>query len=279
MNSLVKAVLDRLLEDIDAGKNPWKKSWKGGGGLPSNATTSRNYRGINTLILWLAEQDGSYAASRWATFKQWAGAGRHVRKGEKGTSILFYKILEKGEGADATRFPMLRVSWVFNEQQLVEAEAQPEVAQPTPDERHAAAQLWFDGAGIKLCAGTPSYSQVPDMVSMPSPADFTSLDEYWATLFHEGVHWTGHKTRLDRSLVGHGVDRFAYAREELTAEIGAAFMNAEFGIDTVKNNAAYLRGWLKDFDDKREAIFTAAKQAGAAFELLTAKRQAMEVAA
>lgn len=279
MNTLVRQVLDRLVADIEAGKNPWKKSWKGSSGLPMNGTTGKIYRGVNTLILMLASMEKGFASNRWGTFRQWGGDGRYVRKGEKGTPIVFYKVVEKGEGDDATRFPMMRVSWVFNEAQLDGAEAEPQEAEPTPPEqRHALAQAWFDGTGIVLHPGTPSYAPILDRLMMPKASDFTDLDEYWSTLFHETVHWTGHPKRLNRPVAIHQVGT-AYAAEELVAEIGAAFMGAHFGIDTEKNNAAYLRGWLKEFDDKRVAIFEAAKQAGKAFEFLTSTDMTMEQAA
>lgn len=282
MNSLVTQVLDRLVAEIEAGKNPWKKSWTGGGGMPSNAVTRKTYRGINTLLLWMAGLDKGYATNEWATLKQWGGAGRRIRKGEKGTPILFYKILEKGEGDEKSRFPMMRVSWAFNRAQLDQAEAEPCVAQPQPDEHHARAQAWFEGSGIKLGgAGGPGYSPLLDMIAMPPASSFDSLDEYWTTMFHEGVHWTGHKSRLDRFGPVFGVKGSeTYAAEELVAEIGAAFMGAEFGIDTEKNNAAYLRGWLSEFKDKRQAILTAARDAGKAYEfLINLQQQQQEQAA
>ena len=279
MNSLVTQVLDRLVADIEAGKNPWKKSWKGSSGMPLNGTTDRTYRGINTLILWLEADAKGFSSNRWGTFKQWGGAGRYVKKGEKGTPIVFYKVIEKGQGDDATTFPMLRVSWVFNETQLDGEAAQPQAAEPpTPEDKHIRAMAWLDGLGIKIGQGAPAYIPALDELRMPMPSEFTSLDEYWATLFHESVHWTGHKLRLNRKLIGQGAG-LDYAAEELVAEIGAAFLNASFGIDTEKNNAAYLRGWLSKFDNKREAIFEAAKQAGRAFEFLTVQPQAMEQAA
>lgn len=280
MNSLVKEVLDRLVADIEAGRNPWKKSWKGGAGLPSNGVTRRTYRGINTLMLWVAEMKAGYGSSSWATFKQWGGQGRFVRKGEKGTPILFYKMLEKGEGEDARSIPMLRVSWVFNEAQLDEPAAEPQVTEPpAPEQRHAAAQEWFEGLGIEVHPGQPSFTPGKDRLMMPAASAFTSPDEYYSTLIHETVHWTGHKSRLNRLTftVLNGSEN--YAREELVAEIGAAFLGAHFSIDTERNNAAYLRGWLKDLPDKREAIFTAARHASAAFEFLTTPRQQMEQAA
>lgn len=279
MNRLVTEVLDRLVAEIEAGKNPWKKSWKGGG-MPLNGTTRKTYRGINTLILWLAAEEKGYASNEWATFKQWGANGTYVRKGEKGTPIVFYKILEKGEGEEKDTFPMLRVSWVFNRAQLDGAEAEPQAAQPQPPEqRHAAAQAWLEGSGIQLVEGKPSYAPIADRIFMPKTTAFISLDEYWATLFHECVHWTGHKSRLARLQPIIDLDQRGYAAEELVAEIGAAFMNAEFGIDTEQNNAAYLRGWLSKFEDKRQAIFTAAKEAGRAFEYLTRQQQQLEQAA
>lgn len=281
MNRLVTEVLDRLVADIEAGKNPWKKSWKGGSGLPTNATTKRMYRGVNTLMLWIAEKDHGFSSSNWATYKQWAGAGQKVRGGEKGTAIVFYKVREVGEGDDARSIPMLRVSWVYNEAQLAGEAAEPSVAQPpSQEERHVQAQQWFDGTGAKLSVSInrqPSYMPGEDMICMPDADAFTSLDEFYSTLFHETSHWTGHKTRLARDM-GGGYGSISYAREELVAEIAAAFMGAHFGIDTEKNNAAYLRNWLQKFDDKREAIFTAAKDAGRAFEFLTTPRQQQEAA-
>lgn len=282
MNRFVSDVLDRLVADIEAGKNPWKKSWKGGaGGMPLNGTTGRTYKGINTLLLWMAGMDKGYGSNRWATFKQWGGTGRYVRKGEKGTQILFYKVLEKGEGEDATRIPMLRVSTVFNEQQLDEDMTVEPEDPPNPEERHMLAQAWFCGMNIKLVPGAPSYSPILDHIAMPKTSDFTTLDEYWSTLFHETVHWTGHKSRLARPHIGTAASMAdePYAAEELVAEIGAAFMGAHFGIDTEQNNAAYLRGWLSKFTDKRQAIFTAAKDAGRAFDFLTQQPAAMEQAA
>lgn len=282
MNSLVTAVLDRLVREIEAGKNPWKKSWKGSShGLPSNATTKKSYRGINTLLLWLAQSDHGYTSSRWATYKQWSGAGHQVKKGEKGTPIVFWKILERGEGEEKRNVPLLRVSWVFNETQLTGEEEVIALPVLTPDERHAKAQAWFDQSGIRLgtSIGNPCYSPMLDVICMPPAASFTSLDEYWATMFHEGVHWTGHKSRLARNMVPFAKQSQDYAREELVAEIGAAFMNAEFGIDTEQNNAAYLKGWLSVLPDKHEAIFMAAKHASAAFDYLTKQDAMMEQAA
>lgn len=248
--------------------------------MPVNALTGRTYRGINTLLLWIAGENGGYASNRWATFKQWQEKGRVVAKGSKGTTIVFYKILEKGEGEDKSSFPMLRCSWLFNEAQLEAldtAEAEPQVTEPTPDERIIRAANWHGQLGMKIGQGTPAYVPAMDTVLMPMPSDFTSLEEYWSTLFHETVHWTSHKTRLDRKLVFER-SSLDYAAEELVAEIGAAFIGAEFGINTEENNAAYLRHWLGQFEDKRQAIFTAAKDASRAFEFLTHQQQ-MEQAA
>lgn len=277
MNSLVKETLDRLVTEIESGKNPWRKSWKGGGGMPTNGVTGHTYRGINTLLLWVAGERAGYSSNRWATFKQWQEKGRAVQKGSKGTTILFYKILERGEGEDKSSFPMMRCSWLFNEWQL-EGGAEEPGPEPTPEERHVRALAWTSTLGIKVGQGAPAYIPGIDELRMPMPGDFTDLDEYWASYFHEAVHWTGHKSRLDRPMVFDKSD-IKYAAEELVAEIGAAFLNAEFGIDTAENNAAYLRHWLGQFTDKREAIFSAAKQASRAFEFLTVQPVQLEEAA
>jgi antirestriction protein ArdC len=279
VNNLVSKVIDRLVAEIEAGRNPWRKSWKQrGGGLPLNAVTRKTYKGINAPLLWLEQDDRQFTSNRWATFKQWGGAGLHVRKGEKGTPIIFWKVLEKGEGEDKSRFPMMRVSWVFNEAQLDGAKAQPPAAEPTPGERHAAAAEWFRGLGVTMVQGAPSYLPTFDNIRMPPPADFTDLDEYWSTLFHETVHWTGHKSRLARPMPAITMDRAGYALEELVAEIGAALISAHFGIDTEKNNAAYLRGWLQHTPDKRLAILSASTMAAKAYDFVTVPQQ-MEQAA
>lgn len=276
MNQLVSKTLDRLVAEIDAGRNPWKKSWKGGGGMPVNAVTRNRYRGVNTLLLWLAAEESGWTSMRFASFKQWGGQGRYVRKGEKGTPIIVYRVVDRpDEEGGAYRFA--RVSWVFNEAQLDGAEAEPQIAQPAPPEqRHAAAMTWFEGAGITLHPGKPAYNWLLDQMTMPAASDFTDLDEYWSTVFHESVHWTGHKSRLGRKLSLLPSD---YAFEELVAEIGAAFMNAEFGIDTVENNAAYLRHWLGQVEDKRVAISRAASEASKAFDFLITSQNLAEQAA
>ena len=277
MNSLVTKILDQLVAEIEAGRNPWTKSWKGQGGLPENGVTGHRYRGLNTLLLWLSAMDKGWPSLRFASFKQWGGQGRFVKKGEKGTPIIFYKMVEKRDEEGSYR--MARVSWVFNEAQLDGTAAEPPVAQqPTPEQRHRRAADWVEMSDIRIQGGNPCYSPTFDVVYIPGHYHFESLDEYFSTLFHEAVHWTGHKKRLAREM-GTLKESPAYAMEELVAEIGAAFMNAEFGIDTMKNNAAYLRGWLSAFPDKRQAIAKAAKLAADAFEYLTKQQQVMEEAA
>jgi len=272
MNNLVAKVLDDLVTEIENGTNPWHKSWSGSAGMPVNATTKREYRGMNVLALWLKSNKMAYASNEWATYKQWGGAGHYVKEGEKGTPILYYRTLEKEQtNGDVKQIPMLRVSWVFNAAQVKGYE--PAKRDPVQHEqRHMLAGAWWTTRKIVVGQGAPSYVPFLDVINMPDASTFDDLDEYWCTLFHEAVHWTGHKTRLNRTAFGEHANKSKlseeYALEELVAEIGAAFVSAHFGIYTTKNSGAYLRDWLRKFADKRITLMTAARLASEAFTYL-----------
>jgi len=279
---LHQEITDKIVAAIEAGAGQWRMPWVGQqGGLPYNATTSARYRGVNVLSLWLASTAAGYPMGAWGSYRQWAEKGAQVRKGEKGTVVVFYKPLavtretESGE-TETDQIPMLRYSHVFNVAQVdgfeIERPALPALAQ-----RIEAAEAFVSrtGAIIRYGMGRASYSPSLDRVAMPDweafidTATATATENAYGTLLHELTHWTGHEKRCARDFSKRfGSD--AYAAEELVAELGAAFLCARLGItaEPRADHAEYLAHWLKILRGDKRAIFTAASKASAAVDYL-----------
>lgn len=276
-------VTDRILAALEAGTKPWAMGWNNAGGglaLPRRAT-GQHYRGINVLLLWGAAEERGYTGQHWFTFKQAIDLGGNVRKGEKGTRIVFFKTLDvtkendAGE-AEAHRIPLLRTYTVFNYDQC---ENLPDRFKPAPlrlvegkerDEAREAA-LRSCGAEIVEAGNSAFYQPGLDRVTMPTFDRFHTAGNFLATLAHELCHWTGHKSRLDRDQRG-GFGSPAYAAEELVAELGAAFVGARLGIvgEHIENHAAYLGHWIKALRGDKRAIFKAAAAAQLAADMVLA---------
>lgn len=284
-------VTDKIIAAIEAAQasgNRWRLPWRKVDGLqigrPHNATTRNAYHGINTALLWMAADEAGYTDARWATFKQWQAVGAHVRKGERGTQVVFYKKLDikDRETGEKKSIPLLRFSYVFN---IAQVENVPErLTNPAPvealtgAERIAAVDAFIAATGADIRHGGNSAFYVPsmDFVQMPKPEQFTgdaqrATEGYYSTLLHELGHWTGHKSRLDRNHSG-GFGSKAYAFEELIAELSAAFMCADLGISNEprEDHAQYLASWLKCLRDDPRAIFKAAAAAEKAAAFLHA---------
>lgn len=273
---LYQNVTDRIVAQLEAGTLPWVKGWSTTGSMvPMNATTDRPYSGINVLLYWAAAEQG-WARPRFLTFKQAKDAGGHVRKGEHGMPLYFFKqlmVADKSTGEEKA-VPMLREYTVFNVSQcegLADRITDGAGAAFTNrGEREALADQFIasTGADFREGAGVPCYVPSKDFITVPRFAAFRDQPEFYAAAFHELVHWTGHKSRLDRDLKTR-FDTAAYAMEELVAELGAAFLCAEFGLDNAHaNQAAYLDSWLKVLKADNRAIFTAASKAQKAADYL-----------
>lgn len=284
MNQLIEATLEAMLERIDNGKGDWIKEWVGGG-APRNAATGRHYRGINILLLWSARQSSAYSTNEWATYKQWLSVGKQVRKDQKSSTIFIMKdALKKGGDRDnkEDHYRLLRCAFVFNREQLTDPVVE-RVPPLPPEEKHARCATTVARTGARISDGPDAiYYNTSDRIEIPPAPRFTAWDTYYGTLFHELVHWTGHKSRLDRGM--GEANHYRYAEEELVAELGAAFLCAEHDIinlDTTENSAAYIRHWLaKAKGDRGSALMTAASAASKAVEFImpeTAAKQ--EVAA
>lgn len=278
-----QAVTDRIVAAIESAGDftrPWIASDGASMKRPINIASAKPYNGVNILSLWVAAQACGFASNLWGTYRQWQERGCQVRRGEKSSLIVFYKKLEferadeeTGEPANAERL-MARASFVFNAAQVdgfrLESTPLPEAAgfDSIPNaERFAAAT----GARIEEGGEAACYVPSMDKIRMPDRRRFIGsetrpADEaYYATLFHELIHWSGAKSRLDRDLSGRfGTE--AYAMEELVAELGAAFLSSELEIsgEPRADHACYIANWLKVLKNDKRAIFTAASQASQA---------------
>lgn len=271
---LYATVTASILAQLEAGAAPWVKPWSGrafGGNMPRNASTGRAYSGVNVPLLWMAQEAGAYASPRWLTFKQAIDAGGNVRKGEKGSTVVFVSAIEREqEGADGEaetrRIPFLKRYTVFNVAQcdgLPAAMVAGEVVAPRNQaERIELADEFLTATGATIVEGHGEAYYMPgaDRISLPAFASFKSADHFYNTAFHELGHWTGAKARLDRDLRGRFGDQ-AYAAEELVAELCAAFLSAEFGFDGDLRHAGYVASWIKLLKSDNRAFFTAAAKA------------------
>lgn len=278
-----QAVTDKIIATLEAGEHgDWQCPWhKTGGSLPKNALTGKAYRGINTLALWCEGQARSYGDSRWATYRQWSELGAQVRRSEKSSLIVFFKEIE-GDADDNRRRFVARASYAFNAAQV---DGAPE-AEPLPAPRNWSLPKTFEGfvraTGASITHGGDVACYVPteDRIVLPARKRFASAQGYASTAAHELVHWSGAKGRLDRDLSGR-FKTAAYAAEELIAELGAAFLNAEHGIEAEPHptHASYLASWLKLLKEDSRAIFTAASAASRAACYLTGLQAEMAKAA
>jgi antirestriction protein ArdC len=232
-------------------------------------------------MLWLAAEEKGFASPTWMTFKQAQELGGHVRKGEHGSQVVYANIIEKTEladdGSEATRsIPFLKGYTVFCVDQIDGLPAQYEAKPPpqftTSVERIAHADAYFaeTKADIQYRGNQAFYSSLGDYIQMPPIVAFRDAESFYATLGHECIHWTRHPTRLDRDF---GRTRFGdegYAKEELVAELGAAFLCADLELtpEVRDDHAAYIASWLKALKDDKRLIVQAASHAQRATDFL-----------
>jgi antirestriction protein ArdC len=276
MRDLYSEVSARIVAELERGAAPWVKPWSATAGqnVPQNAVTNRPYSGCNVILLWLARSRG-WSTPRFLTFKQAIEAGGNVRKGEHGTKVVFIKQLhvQDDEEADARIVPMMREYTVFNVDQCESLPESIKAGRPmrirNSDTRDALADQFLrsTGADIREGHGEAYYAPGQDFISMPAFGSFKGADHFYNVVFHELSHWTGHKSRLDRDLK-HRFGERAYAAEELVAELGAAFLSAEFGFDGDVRSAGYIATWIDLLKSDKRAFFTACNKASKAAEYL-----------
>lgn len=268
LQALYESVTQSIITELERGAVPWTKVWdsQAGAFLPVNTFTGRHYNGINIPILWDRAIRSGYSSHSWMTFKQALAKGAAVRKGERGTTVVFVKKLPPKEEGEKP-ITMLKTHSVFNIAQI-DGLPEPDPPQERPlHERHASVEDFVQATKAKIQHGhyEPCYIPSEDAVCLPAREHFKADEHYYATLLHECVHWTG--PRLERNL--H--NRFGtkdYAAEELVAELGAAFLCAHLGIQGELRHAGYIQSWLKLLREDDKAIFTAASKASEAANYL-----------
>ena len=280
MPNVYEVITGRIIKQLESGTAPWHKPWKARGksGLPRNLVSGREYRGINVWTLF----SSAYANPQWLTFRQARQLDGHVRQGEVGLPIVYWKFgkreVEDDDEIMEKRSVLCLYYTVFNIEQcegLKIRPAEPAEKQPQVQPLEACEQIvanWRGKPVIKHGGDCASYSKVLDYVQMPERTCFDSVEEYYSTLFHELTHSTGHPARLNRSSLTD-FERFGdhnYSREELVAEMGAAFLAGYCGIEnrTINNSAAYLANWLKALKDDSRMVLVAASQAQKAADLI-----------
>ncbi len=275
-NDIQQQITDTIINMMETAGADWSKEWSAVD-APHNIASGKNYTGINTLVLSAGAVVRGYKSNVWGTYKQWADKGAQVKKGEKATGGIFYKTLEikDKETDEKKRIPMLREFKLFNADQ-VEGYDIPATVKLDPVERDLNVDRYVAATGAAIGHGGDSAFFMPgeDRIQMPRIETFTSTNAYYATLLHELTHWTGHKSRLDR--LTHA--RFGsedYAKEELVAELGAAFQCQLLGVtsEPMENHAKYLNSWIKVLKDDKKAIFKASALAQKAVTLVESYSQ------
>jgi antirestriction protein ArdC len=278
--SVYQIITDRIIGLLEKGTVPWHQPWHENHRLPRNLVSNKEYRGINIFLLHAM----AYESPFWLTFHQAIQLGGHVRPGERSCPVVFWKWLdgENKESGETKRVPLLRYYAVFNVTQCEGLEMHlPKLEQPLrPHTPIAAAQQVVKG--MPLCPaikhGMPRafYAPSEEWVGMPAPEKFHSDEEYHCVLFHELTHSTGHPSRLNRKEIreNNNFGSQRYGREELVAEMGAAFLCGHAGIAdlTLNNSAAYIQGWLKKIKEDARLVVQSAAQAQKAADFILGRK-------
>jgi antirestriction protein ArdC len=279
---LYSIVTNKILEGLKRGEIPWRKPWKGCG-RPSNFISKKPYRGINQILLWLDMQANGYKSGYYLTFNQVKAKGGRVKKDSKSQLIIFWSFIKKDLNEIDTitgkrkqqQYAILKYHRVFNVEQC-EGLKLPEDKNPIDtfnkiQECENIVTGYSNRPEIRHGIARAYYSPGDDYINMPNQTSFYSEEEYYSTLFHELVHSTGHKDRLDRADITAGAFGDAnYSREELTAEIGTAFICTIAGIDnsTIENSQAYINNWIKALENDEKMIVLASGKAQKAVDYM-----------
>lgn len=274
-------ITNAIVAALEAGVVPWRQPWTADVDAPRSLSSRKPYRGVNVfLLMWMSMAKG-YTSPWWGTYKQIAERGGQVRKGEKGTAVVFWRMLEVKDAAakdGKKKIPMLRHFTVFNADQCDELKV-PELAPQiefVPWKRAEKNLRGYlkSGTGPKLMHGSSkaAYSPLRDTVIMPKPTTFVSSEAYYSVFFHELTHSTGHETRLKREGIVGTDTTFGtemYGKEELIAEMGAAFLCGETGVPPqIEMSAGYIAAWLKTIKGDPKLVIAAAGAAQRAADLI-----------
>ena len=277
-------VTNAIIDELERGVRPWLKPWNaehaaGRITRPLRAN-GQPYKGVNVLMLWMAAELQGFAAPIWMTFNQARDLGAHVKKGSKGSMVVYADRIsrtETGDDGEETERDIyfMKGYTVFNVEQVeglpahFYATATPQL---DPVERIESADLFFanTGADIRHGGNQAYYASEKDYVQMPPFISFKDAESYCSTLGHELCHWTKHPSRLDRDFGRKKFGDEGYAREELVAEIGSAFLCCDLGLtpEPREDHASYIGHWLSVLKEDKRAVFHAAAHAQKAVDYL-----------
>ncbi|MDD5596573.1 MAG: zincin-like metallopeptidase domain-containing protein [Victivallaceae bacterium] len=283
MRDIYQEITNRIIAELENGNIPWHCSWRPAEWRCRNLVSGRAYRGINAILL----SNLPYESPFYLTLRQLRKLGGELRTNVSATEVVFWMLFEKDEN---TRIPLLRFYQIYN---LEQTRGIPEKYIPYLPPKYklefnpieTAEEIiagYIDGPEVIHGGDDACYSPLPDWIRMPNRSAFKSEEEYYSTLFHEQTHSTGHSSRLNRP----GMDRVefgsdTYSKEELIAEMGAAFLCAYSGIEntTIKNSSAYIRSWLERLRSDKKLVVQAAQKAQKAADYILKVGQIQEKAA
>lgn len=275
-------VTAQIITAIETGVSTWRMPWHTSGKFafsPINVASKKPYRGINTLCLWAAAQAKGYERGEWATYQQWQERKAQVRKGEKATTVVFWKFAnnsaeteDDGDGhtASSSRLLFTRGYSVFNAAQVDGYTPKADLDVPI-EQRIESAEQFFSRINARVAhqGNRAFYSPADDAITLPPFAAFYTPVDYYSTRAHETGHWTSHAGRCNREL-GKRFGDSAYSVEELIAELTAAFVCAHLGLSSEPrpDHAQYIASWLGVLKTDKRAVFTAASQAQKAADFM-----------
>jgi len=280
VSDIQKEVTNKVVSALENGVKPWEQPWQNEHvelSLPFNASTGLPYRGINILMLWMSSLERNFTSAQWITFNQARAEGWKIKKGSIGEKVCFYQskqveeVNTEGDVVEKT-IPYLKAFTVFNMDDVDVGDGEPVLKTDLAKNFQSRALNYSRQSGVEIVhgGGIACYYPSIDQVRMPPSDRFKTPDGWAVTLAHELIHSTGAKSRTDRiSWVSkkYSVNGDQYAFEELVAELGAAFIGAEYGFSGSHHmHASYLDHWLKVLKADQTAIFKAASKASKAVE-------------
>jgi antirestriction protein ArdC len=279
-----KRITDKIIADLEEGVRTWMKPWNAGITAERITRPLRHngipYSGINILMLWAEGVSQGFSSPIWMSFRQATQLNAHVKKGEKGSLVVYANSITRTEqdasGEDSEReIHYMKSYTVFNVEQVEGLPAyyyQQSEMKTTPVERIVHAEEFFKAtkAEIRYRGDRAYYSCDGDYIQMPVIEAFRDAESFYATLAHESAHWTKHSSRLDRDFGRKQWGDEGYAREELVAELSSAFLCTDLGItpEVRDDHASYIATWLTVLKNDKRAIFSAAAHAQKAVDFL-----------
>lgn len=271
--TVYEMVTERIIEELEKGSIPWERPWRGTRSGAYNFVTKRSYSLMNQMML---KHRGAYG-----TFKQWTEKGGKIRKGEKSEIVVFWKFQiveeenEKTGEKEEKKIPMLRYYNVFHISQVDGVELKEELPEVEPIESAEKIKRdYVEREHIKIleyATNEAFYSPSGDFIQVPERGQYKDANEFYSTLYHEMVHSTGHKNRLNRLEKDAHFGNEVYSKEELVAELGSASIMNMLGLETKKtlrNSAAYVQSWIKVFKNDPRFIVSAAAKAEKAVKFI-----------